>query len=275
MADYNLKNIRALLIEGFSDSELRRFCYDIPEFRPVYHELAQYSGKADIVDKLIEYAERQGLMDSLLAWAKESNPTRYKTHQPYRAGSTQPSEAKNSQASPPDSSSSSVKIGNVGGAIRESTIAGRDVNIHYPQTTPPSQATSAREEDQPSIWRLPTVWWATIVVALIGLAGVLIPLFFNGGNPTPDASFDYLVRVQAKDTGENISNAQVTIEVGGQAPLDTITDSNGVARISIRGDYAGKPGVLLIEATGYERYRENMDLIKDALPDVVQLERAP
>lgn len=80
---YNLTNIRALLNGGFTDEELRRICYDIPEFRPVYDELAQETGKAKIIDRLIEYADRKLQMDILLTLAKKLNPARYDEHQPY------------------------------------------------------------------------------------------------------------------------------------------------------------------------------------------------
>lgn len=89
---YNLKNIRALLIEGFSDADLRRFCYDEPTFRPVYNELAGATGKAAIVDRLLEYAERQELLDSLLDRAKDQNPARYKSHGPYLVSTGMPAQ---------------------------------------------------------------------------------------------------------------------------------------------------------------------------------------
>jgi hypothetical protein len=81
---YHLQNIRVLLTEGFTDDELRRLCYDVPEFRPVYDELAQESGKGRIIDRLIEHAERKILFDALLALAQERNPARYDQHRPYR-----------------------------------------------------------------------------------------------------------------------------------------------------------------------------------------------
>jgi hypothetical protein len=90
--------------------------------------------------------------------------------------------------------------------------------------------------------------------------------------PTP-ALFDYLVRVQAKDTSEPIPNAEVTIEVIGKAPLDDITDVKGVARIRINSSYAGEPGELIVIATGYVTHRQHINLTKDALPDKVRLER--
>ena len=85
-------------------------------------------------------------------------------------------------------------------------------------------------------------------------------------------SFAYSIRVQSKGTSEHIPNAKVTIEITGKAPLDEFTDDNGYARILIDSDRVGKPGRLIVEATGYERYTQNIDLYKDVLPDVVQLD---
>jgi len=80
---YHLQNIRTLLNEGFSAEELRRLCYEEFSFRPVYDQLTEDSGKAKIIDRLIEYAGQKLLFESLLTLAKERNPARYETHQPY------------------------------------------------------------------------------------------------------------------------------------------------------------------------------------------------
>ncbi|MBE7553386.1 MAG: hypothetical protein HS126_20125 [Anaerolineales bacterium] len=80
---YNLNKIRALLTEGFSAEELRRFCHDEPDFRSVYDQLAANTGKAEIVDRLLECATQKVLIKKLLAWAKDGNPGRYKVHRPY------------------------------------------------------------------------------------------------------------------------------------------------------------------------------------------------
>lgn len=81
--DYHRANIRQLLTKGFSDTELRNFCFDQAEFQEVYDQLAQDTGKEQIVSLIIEHADQNLLFDQLLAWAKKSNPTRYKRHQPY------------------------------------------------------------------------------------------------------------------------------------------------------------------------------------------------
>ncbi|MFN8457356.1 MAG: SUMF1/EgtB/PvdO family nonheme iron enzyme [Anaerolineae bacterium] len=82
-AHYHLPNIRNLLTEGFSDTQLRQLCYDVPGFRPVYESLAAGTGKDVIVQRLIEHAERTLQLGQLLALAKEQNPARYDMHQPY------------------------------------------------------------------------------------------------------------------------------------------------------------------------------------------------
>ena len=81
--NYHSKNIRTLLIKGFSEEELRIFCFDHADFKPVYERLAQATGKAQIVQNLIEHAEQKNLYDILLNWAKEENHAKYKEHQPY------------------------------------------------------------------------------------------------------------------------------------------------------------------------------------------------
>jgi hypothetical protein len=127
--------------------------------------------------------------------------------------------------------------------------------------------------------------WVPIVVALISLSGVIFSTIYRNkvvSTPTPTptptqtpGSFSYLVRVEAKDTGEYVPNAQVTMDVDGKAPLDGITDSNGVARIFIESSYAGQPGFLIVEASGYETHKQHIDLVVGALPDVVQLKLEP
>jgi hypothetical protein len=81
--EYYLANIRELLTKGFSDTELRNFCFDQPEFREVYEQLAEQTGKEEIISLLLEHADQNLLFDVLLTWAKARNPARYKRHQPY------------------------------------------------------------------------------------------------------------------------------------------------------------------------------------------------
>ncbi len=83
---YILANIRALLLawtEGFSEQQLRQLYIDLPDFRPVHQQLARTQGKANIIDRLLEYAEQTLQLDELLALARQHNPALYEKHQPY------------------------------------------------------------------------------------------------------------------------------------------------------------------------------------------------
>jgi hypothetical protein len=80
---YSSKNIRLLLLSGFGSEELRRLCYDEIELRPVYDILSEGTGKATLVDKLIEYAEQKDLLKVVLDFAHVNNPARYSEFEPY------------------------------------------------------------------------------------------------------------------------------------------------------------------------------------------------
>jgi CheY-like chemotaxis protein len=80
---YRSKNIRTLLTEGFSPQDLRIFCYDDPDFRPVHDQWPENADKTQMIQQLIEHAERKELFGPLLTWAKKKNPAKYEQHQPY------------------------------------------------------------------------------------------------------------------------------------------------------------------------------------------------
>jgi serine/threonine protein kinase len=83
---YLLKNIRALIVEltsALTVAELRQLCIDLPDFKPVHHQLTQSNGKLEIIERLLEYAEQSMQITELLALAKELNPAVYEKHQPY------------------------------------------------------------------------------------------------------------------------------------------------------------------------------------------------
>ena len=84
--------------------------------------------------------------------------------------------------------------------------------------------------------------------------------------------FEYQIRVFEKDTGNGLANAVVRIEIAGQAPLNVITDVNGIARIFINSSNNGQPARVIIEAPNYQRYTQNIDVRVDTLPLFVQLE---
>ncbi len=80
---YKLDNIRTLLTAGFTDRQLRRFCFDTTDFRPVHDQLAQNTGKDEIIDLLLGHADRTLKIEIVLNWARHHNPARYESHKPY------------------------------------------------------------------------------------------------------------------------------------------------------------------------------------------------
>lgn len=80
---YHLENIRRLLNEGFTAAELRRLCYDDFLFRAVYDQLADNTGKAEIIDRLLEFSEQKMQMETLLDKVEVRNPRRFKKYQLY------------------------------------------------------------------------------------------------------------------------------------------------------------------------------------------------
>ncbi len=128
---------------------------------------------------------------------------------------------------------------------------------------------------------------ATIIVAVItGIFAVVLKQPSASPTPPPipsqisvatsppsvNSTFDYSIRVQTSDTGMPVANAKVTIEVIGQAPLDEIADSNGIARFLIDSIRVGQPARLIARAVGYKSYSQNIDLRQGTLPDVIPLD---
>jgi tetratricopeptide (TPR) repeat protein len=104
--DYNLENIRELLAKGFEEQQLRSLGLYVPEFEPIRESLAKSASKSDIIDQILDYADRNLVVNALLEWAKRRNPARYEKHKPYAT------EVSSSAPQPaiPASASTEVKV---------------------------------------------------------------------------------------------------------------------------------------------------------------------
>lgn len=80
---YNLRKVRQLLNEIFDLDELRDFVFDEPDFRPVHDALTDNDRRPEILRRVVEFADRRGLIPQLLAWAQQANPARYTEGEPY------------------------------------------------------------------------------------------------------------------------------------------------------------------------------------------------
>lgn len=88
---YDLQKIRNLLNDGFTSEDLRRFAFDHIEFRPVYDNWSQTTGKSEIINQLLEHGERHLHLHILLEWAQLKNPAQFQKHQPYEITAVSPS----------------------------------------------------------------------------------------------------------------------------------------------------------------------------------------
>ncbi|HSR30654.1 MAG TPA: SUMF1/EgtB/PvdO family nonheme iron enzyme [Anaerolineae bacterium] len=73
----NIPAIRQLLLAAFTPEELRRFCYDRPDLRPVVNRFGSRHSLEDMVDELITYCDNYRYLPELLAELKQHNPRQY------------------------------------------------------------------------------------------------------------------------------------------------------------------------------------------------------
>jgi hypothetical protein len=79
---YHLRKVYTLLVQGFTEAQLRDLCLNVPEFRPVYDQLPAEVNKDDIIRQLFEHAQKTSQFDLLLAWAKNKIPANTKRSTP-------------------------------------------------------------------------------------------------------------------------------------------------------------------------------------------------
>jgi len=75
---YNTAAVRELILQAFSEEELRVFCFD--HFPVVYEQFSAAMTKTLLTHLLIEYCYRQGEMSQLLYLVREKNPYQFKKH---------------------------------------------------------------------------------------------------------------------------------------------------------------------------------------------------
>jgi len=78
---YNRGKLRTLLTQEFTAEELEGFCRNTPTFKRLYDQLPQRSSTAEIALQLVQYAERQMLIEVILEWAQARKPTEYEKYQ--------------------------------------------------------------------------------------------------------------------------------------------------------------------------------------------------
>jgi hypothetical protein len=85
--------------------------------------------------------------------------------------------------------------------------------------------------------------------------------------------FTYVVHVQDTSSRQRISGAEVTIDIPGEFTISSLSDDNGFASFPIEAAYRDRTAQLIVEATGYQRYEQEITLNERAIPEVVRLEK--
>lgn len=116
-----------------------------------------------------------------------------------------------------------------------------------------------------------------VLAAVIALVAVLALLALATGSirpgsiptPTPPATFLYQVRVLAEGTGAPVRDAKVIVEISGAPPMDGLTDRDGVAPFPVDTARDGQQARLIVEATGYQRFDQAVNLTPATMKDVL------
>lgn len=80
--NYKLPNIRKLLVEGLSDTDLMTLCQDY--FPEVYNAFGDSQSRAQKVNALLDYCKRRLKFEELLHQLEAQYPEQYALHKPYR-----------------------------------------------------------------------------------------------------------------------------------------------------------------------------------------------
>lgn len=124
--------------------------------------------------------------------------------------------------------------------------------------------------------------WVALGVALLVAVGVTAirtpPVFCTAPVlSTFCAPETFLVQVRVTDeaSGSAIAGAAVSLELGGQAPYRTVTDSEGVGLLEVSANHNARPGLITVGAKGFKTSNINITIHADTLPLTVQLQPTP
>jgi hypothetical protein len=213
---YYLEKIRDLLIDGFSDEELRDLCYYIQDFKPVYNRLAKSSNKTEIINRLVEHADQKELLEKLLAQAKDLNPNRYDRYKPYYEEVPPPPPV--SAKAPPAPT--------------------------HPGEIPPDKRDSA-ETSSPE--RLPrrsnALLWAGLIGLLLIIGAVMASLYFFKPQPSLEIATPTLLDTSTPGSGmaEQAGQSQPQFEI---AALNTLENDPNAYEVTDHLIWNQKPDQL-------------------------------
>lgn len=103
--------------------------------------------------------------------------------------------------------------------------------------------------------------WGTIVVAVIGLIGILAPPLIQKAEKSVGKEAEYIGRVIDNSNQRPIAGAEVALNLEGVPPI-VYTDSEGVYRFQVIIE-SNISGQIRIDAQGYQIYTRNITIYPD------------
>lgn len=133
--------------------------------------------------------------------------------------------------------------------------------------------------------------WQPVMFGLLGIIFLGIGFyghFFPPSNPTPaptstmqtpqinpsaSPTLSNIFFYVQDNTGKTLANAQVTLDLPGQLSLSYISTADGLVRLEFDSSYIDKTAQLIVEASGFKKHFQFLDLKPGGLPFTIVLEK--
>lgn len=88
---------------------------------------------------------------------------------------------------------------------------------------------------------------------------------------TVDLLFDYHAKIESKGSTTSINGAHLKLMVDKQPLYEATTNSDGEVQIAIQAEHLGQSGELVVDAPGYNQFRQIVDVTRASMPATIQL----
>ena len=144
-----------------------------------------------------------------------------------------------------------------------------------PRTVGEADRRTKREELLREITVTRVIFLLSIVTLTISV-GATAKIIIELGqlvSPTPVQQFIFQVRVQDKNTVQDISGASVSFQSFGEIPITKITNNSGMANFTLDLSDIGKQVFIIVQALGYEKFEIDVTLNEGSFPFPILLDR--
>ena len=229
-------DLTELLEQNFNEDELIYLCTDLN----IPYESISGDNKKRKALEIVNYMQRRGQLDILVNQVAEERP-----HLQPQLIAIYPQAFTQTASSPPPK----------------------------PQQTT-TQTANQSSNKTPLLIGGGIILLLVLIFGLWGISNIFSPGPEQTAVPTNGERFLYQVRIQDNDN-QPIDNAQVTIDLPGTTPINTYTDSTGLAAFQIDSQYANEIVRLHVEKNGYDSWDQHITITADERPYEIKLTPVP